>query len=79
MAFDKIEQTFDYGQIYTICHEVMAEPVDLLETVAQKIADRLKRTFRDLSRYEIRIWKEQPPLGMLGGKSCVSLIESLGN
>jgi dihydroneopterin aldolase len=50
-----------------------------LETVAQHIADRLKLTFKDMSRYEILIWKEQPPLGMLGGKSSVSLIESMGN
>lgn len=79
MSFDKIEQTFDYSQIYTICQEVMAEPVDLLETVAQRIAVRLKLTFKDMSRYEIQIWKEQPPLGMLGGKSSVSLIESMRN
>ena len=79
LTFDKLDQTFDYGQIYTICQEVMAEPVDLLETVAQRIADRLKLTFKDMSRYEIQISKEQPPLGMLGGKSSVSLIESMRN
>lgn len=79
LTFEHINQTFDYGQIYTICQEVMAEPVDLLETVAQRISDRLKLTFKDMSRYEILIWKEQPPLGMLGGKSSVSLIESMGN
>ena len=79
LTFEHIDQTFDYGQIYTICLEVMAEPVDLLETVAQRIADRLKLTFKDMSRYEIQISKEQPPLGMLGGKSSVSLIESMGN
>lgn len=79
LTFDKLDQTFDYGQIYTICQEVMADPVDLLETVAQRIADRIKKTFNDMSRYEIQISKEQPPLGMLGGKSSVSLIESMGN
>ena len=75
--FERIDETFDYGQIYMICQEVMADPVDLLETVAQRIANRLKQSFRGISRYEIHVWKEQPPLGMLGGKSCVSLEEKL--
>ncbi|MEK6547222.1 MAG: dihydroneopterin aldolase [Bacteroidota bacterium] len=76
-SFERIDETFDYGQIYTICQEVMAEPVDLLETVALQIANRLKQTFPGISRYEILVWKEQPPLGMSGGKSCVSLEEKL--
>ena len=79
LTFDHISQTFDYGQIYSICEEVMSEPVDLLETVAQHIADRLKQVFVDMSRYEILIRKEQPPLGMKGGRSSVSLVELLRN
>ena len=55
----------------------MAEPVDLLETVAQRIANKLKQSFCDIMSYEIHVWKEQPPLGMLGGKSCVSLKEKI--
>ncbi len=75
--FDHLDQTFDYGVIYGICREVMSEPVDLLETVASQIAGRLKLAFHGLSRYEIHIWKEQPPLGMLQGKSSVSIIEQI--
>ncbi len=77
LLVNKIEETFDYGQIYTICQEVMAEPVDLLETVAQQIANRLKLSLKGIMRYEVHVWKEQPPLGMSGGKSCVSLLETL--
>lgn len=77
IQFEQIEETFDYGKIYTICQEVMAEPVDLLETVAQRIANKLKQSFYDIMSYEIHVWKEQPPLGMLGGKSCVSLKEKI--
>ncbi|MDT8887346.1 dihydroneopterin aldolase [Aquirufa regiilacus] len=77
IQFEQIEETFDYGKIYTICQEVMAEPVDLLETVAQRIANKLKQSFCDIMSYEIHVWKEQPPLGMLGGKSCVSLKEKI--
>lgn len=75
ISFDHIDKTFDYGIIYSICQEVMAEPVDLLETVVSEIANRLKRAFEGISSYEIHIWKEQPPLGMVSGKSRVSIIE----
>jgi dihydroneopterin aldolase len=78
IQYEQIDETFDYGKIYTICQEVMAEPVDLLETVAQRIANKLKHSFQDMMRFEIHVWKEQPPLGMLGGKSCVTLKETIG-
>ena len=77
LTFDKLDQTFDYGVIYDICREIMAEPVDLLETVASRISECLKASFEDLSRYEIHVSKDQPPLGMKKGKSCVSLIEQM--
>jgi dihydroneopterin aldolase len=77
ISFTTIDQTFDYGVIYCICQEAMAEPVDLLETIASQIANRLKQTFEDLSSYEIHIWKEQPPLGMVSGKSRISIIEKI--
>jgi dihydroneopterin aldolase len=76
-SFAQIDQTFDYGLIYGICKEVMTDPVDLLETVAASISNRLKLTFEGLASYEVHISKEQPPLGMTGGKSRVSLIEHL--
>ncbi|MHA8105988.1 dihydroneopterin aldolase [Aquirufa sp. 5-AUSEE-100C1] len=75
--FERLDQTFDYGVIYDICREIMAEPVDLLETVALRISERLKASFEGLSRYEIHVTKDQPPLGMKKGKSCVSLIEQM--
>ncbi|MEN9386739.1 MAG: Dihydroneopterin aldolase [Bacteroidota bacterium] len=76
-TFERLDQTFDYGVIYDICREIMAEPVDLLETVASQISERLKSSFEGLSRYEIHVTKDQPPLGMKKGKSCVSLIEQM--
>jgi dihydroneopterin aldolase len=74
-AFENIDQTFDYGIIYNICKEVMDEPVDLLETVAARIAIRLKKALKGISSYEIHVWKERPPLGLVSGKSRVSIIE----
>ncbi len=78
ISFDQLDQTFDYGVIYGICKEIMAEPVDLLETVADRIAERIKQSFKDVARFEIHLKKENPPLGMLQGSSCVSIVEQIG-
>jgi dihydroneopterin aldolase len=72
-----INSTYDYGIIYQICKDVMAVPVDLLETVSINIAEKLKQSFVGLTRYEIHIWKEQPPMGLTSGKSRVSVIEEI--
>ncbi len=76
-TFERLDQTIDYGVIYEISREVMAQPVDLLETVVSRIAERLKTSFEGLTRLEIHLCKEQPPLGMLQGKSSVSIIEQI--
>jgi dihydroneopterin aldolase len=68
---DDISRTMDYGQLYAVCVEVMRHPVDLLETLCEQIANRFKTLHPDYIEMEIRIRKEHPPMGMLGGSSCV--------
>jgi dihydroneopterin aldolase len=68
---DDISRTMDYGQLYQVCVEVMRQPVDLLETLCEQIAFRFKGLHPDFFEMEIRIRKEHPPMGMLGGSSCV--------
>lgn len=68
---DQIERTMDYGQLYAISAEVMKEPVDLLETLCERIAAKCKELHPIFFELEIRIGKEHPPMGMMGGRSCV--------
>jgi 7,8-dihydroneopterin aldolase/epimerase/oxygenase len=68
---DDINRTVDYGQLYTVCVEIMREPVDLLETLCERIAARCKELHPDYVELEIRIGKEHPPMGMMGGRSSV--------
>lgn len=68
---DQIERTMDYGQLYAISAEVMKEPVDLLETLCERIAAKCKELHPNFLELEIRIGKEHPPMGMMGGRSCV--------
>ena len=68
---DDISKTMDYGMIYQICAQVMADPVDLLETVCQRIAKKIQIQYPDYLTIEISLSKEHPPLGMAGGRSKV--------
>lgn len=73
---DDIKRTMDYGQLYTVCAEIMREPVNLLETICERIAAQCKIMHPDFLDLEIRIGKEQPPMGMKAGRSCVVWKES---
>jgi dihydroneopterin aldolase len=68
---DDISKTMDYGLIYQICAKVMGEPVDLLETVCQRIAEQVRVQFPDFLNIEISLSKEHPPMGLAGGRSKV--------
>ena len=50
---DDIANTIDYSQIYLICKQVMAIPVDLLETVAENIAKKIKAELSYVTRLRI--------------------------
>ena len=68
---DDIANTIDYSQIYAICKQVMASPVDLLETVAESIAQRIKSDLSQQVSVLVQISKENPPMGISGGQSTV--------
>ena len=68
---DDIANTIDYSQIFAICKQVMANPVDLLETVAEKIAQKIRNEFSEEVSILVQISKENPPMGVSAGKSTV--------
>jgi dihydroneopterin aldolase len=68
---DDIANTIDYSQIYTICKQVMAVPVDLLETVSETIAKRIQAELSEEVAILVQISKENPPMGTSGGRSTV--------
>jgi dihydroneopterin aldolase len=75
---DDIMRTMDYGQLNAICVDIMKQPVDLLETLCERIAATCKELHPDFLELEIRIGKEHPPMGMVDGRSCVVWKENLG-
>ena len=68
---DDIANTIDYSQIYAICKQVMANPVDLLETVAESIAQRIRAELKEEVAVLVHISKENPPMGVSAGRSTV--------
>ena len=74
LAFDPsgtilaLEQTIDYTSIITLIRSVMAEPEPLLETVAQHIADRIRREHPVVRIVDISIEKCAPPIPSFGGR-----------
>ena len=68
---DDIANTIDYSMIFAICKQVMAKPVDLLETVAETIAQKIRAELREEVSVLVQISKDNPPMGISGGRSTV--------
>jgi dihydroneopterin aldolase len=49
----------------------MANPVDLLETVAEKIAQKIRDEISEEVSILVQISKENPPMGLSSGRSTV--------
>ena len=70
---DRLEQTINYEVVYSICTHHMSEPSKLIETVAQRIIDEIRRTFSDLLRIEVTLRKKAPFLGGIISHAGVQL------
>lgn len=55
--------TVNYETIYLLCQIEMRKPVKLLETLVERIADRLVDHFGSLTGLLVRVRKSHPPLG----------------
>tara|TARA_B100000508_G_scaffold116010_1_gene95289 strand:+ start:11709 stop:12062 length:354 start_codon:yes stop_codon:yes gene_type:complete len=60
---DKLEDTVDYVAVMNLITEEMNIPSDLIENVAHRIAERLKKEIPQIESLEVTVKKEKPPLG----------------
>ncbi len=60
---DELEGTVSYADIHTAVKEEMNIPSKLLEHVCQRIARRLFHDFPTIETIDIRLSKENPPMG----------------
>ena len=67
-----IKQTVNYASLYEIVKVEMDQPRDLLETIAQSIAEKIHKTFPIVEEIEIRIEKKNPPIVNFNGNVAVT-------
>lgn len=60
---DELENTVSYADIHTAVKEEMSVPAKLLEHVCQRIAKRIFHDFPAIETIDIRLNKENPPMG----------------
>ncbi len=70
-----IEETIDYAALFSIVDAVMQEPVDLLETVVQKMAAGVIKEYPQVTEINIEIEKLNPPIDQFNGSAAVRLIK----
>lgn len=71
---DDLSKTIDYVSVYQITKEEMAIRAKLIEHVAQRIVNRLKKEFKTLQKVEVKVTKLNPPMN--GNVDQVSVIIS---
>ena len=59
---DDLKDTLDYGRVYDIVAEQMAVPSNLLENVAGRILDAVRKEFNEILFLKIRVSKKNPPV-----------------
>lgn len=62
-ATDELEGTVSYADIHASVKEEMSIPSQLLEHVCQRIAHRLFQDFPTIEAIDVRLSKENPPMG----------------
>lgn len=73
---DELSDTVNYETIYRIARVEMAKKTKLLETVAQRIANRIKSIFDNVETLKLRISKLNPPLGATVARTYVEIDEN---
>lgn len=70
---DNLEDTLDYSSVYDIIAHEMAQPSNLLEHVAGRIATALKAAFPELTHYKVKVTKLNPPVNGAAASSSVTI------
>lgn len=60
---DKLENTVDYVDVFNIVKKEMAIRSNLIESVAKRIAEKLKTSYTAISKLSVEVIKMNPPTG----------------
>lgn len=75
---DMLDDTVNYGSVYSLISEEMMIPSNLIENVAFRILERMKKEFPLVTGCSVSISKENPPfegvqVGCSNGKASVTM------
>jgi dihydroneopterin aldolase len=70
---DDLFETVNYELVHHICFAVMKEPVQLIETIAMQIAERLQSQFAQVHGVRVKVSKLNPPLGHKVARASIEL------
>ena len=70
---DLLKDAVDYVQLNTIVKEEMLIRSRLLEHIAQRIIDRILKQFPIVKSVEVKVAKQNPPIGGDVREVCVSI------
>lgn len=71
-ALKSIDETVNYAALFAIVKEEMDRPRELLETVAQSIAEKIYAKYNVINEVDIRIEKKNAPIVGLSGSVAAS-------
>lgn len=72
---DELSQSVSYADIFLVVREIVeGEPVKLIETVAQRIADAVFDRFTVVESVRVRVSKPSAPIAMERGLAAVEIL-----
>jgi len=72
---DDLSKTINYETLYQFVKEEMEKPSKLLETVAEKIVERVMTELPEVDQMELKIAKINPPIGGKCKKASLWLLK----
>ncbi|TAF67487.1 MAG: dihydroneopterin aldolase [Cytophagales bacterium] len=73
---DNVQHTIDYAEVYQLLAQEMKTPSHLLEHLAYKMVQILKKTYPQISYIYLKVSKHNPPIGSLAAKTAFVWEES---
>lgn len=67
-----LEDTIDYATLFQLLNTIMQQPVDLLETLVQEIAQAVHQQFPQVTKIQVSVEKLNPPIDQFEGSAAVS-------
>lgn len=70
---DELAETVDYAKLYEVVQTEMQQPSNLLEHVAQRIADQIFTVFTRVTAIQVTVSKFNPPIGGICRRAYIEL------